>query len=167
MLTINSNKTNCLITTNLKLPDYVPNIQLNNSILSVKSELKYSGVIVDNKLKFGSHITHKCREVSKYIDVLPVLSMYLPTSSLISLYYSLVYPYFSYCNSVLNSTYICHLKPLIILQKRAIRVLYRAEYDAHTENLFYSRKILNSAVASSRNLAEPGKNVFKVTRYTF
>ena len=97
-LTINSNKTNCLITTNLKLPDYIPNILLNNTILSIKSELKYLGVIVDNKLKFGSHITYICKKVSKSIGVLRVLSRYLPTSSLISLYYSLVYPYFSYCN---------------------------------------------------------------------
>ena len=35
-LTINSNKTNCPITTNSRLPDYIPNILLNNIILSVK-----------------------------------------------------------------------------------------------------------------------------------
>ena len=73
-LTINFIKTNCLITTNLKLPDYIPNTPLNNTILSVKSELKYLSVIVDNKLKFGSHITHVCRKVSKSIDLLRVLS---------------------------------------------------------------------------------------------
>ena len=51
-------------------------------------------------------------------------------------------PYLSYCNLAWGSTYISHLKPLILLQKKAIRVLFRADHDAHAENLFCISKIL-------------------------
>ena len=53
----------------------------------------------------------------------------------LSLYYTLIYPYLSYCNIVWSSTYNTHLNRIFILQKSAIHALSKSEYHAHTAPL--------------------------------
>ena len=58
------------------------------------------------------------------------------------LYYSLIYPYFHYCNVFWASTYKTNLPRLVILQKRIIRVLNKSYFNAHTEPIFKDLGIL-------------------------
>ena len=58
------------------------------------------------------------------------------------LYHSLVYSRITYCIVVWGSTYSCHLQPLVLIQKKCIRVINRAHYLAHTNNLFLESSIL-------------------------
>ena len=62
----------------------------------------------------------------------------------LSLYYTLIYPYLSYCNIVWSSTYNTHLNRIFILQKSAIHALSKSKYHAHTAPLFVKPKILNT-----------------------
>ena len=66
----------------------------------------------------------------------------LPQSIKLNLYYSLVYPYLSYCNLIWALTYPSRLKGLIILQKRAVRVIAGASRREHSAPLFSKFKIL-------------------------
>src|SRR6218665_3751176 len=59
-----------------------------------------------------------------------------------NLYYSLVHPYLIYCNIVWASNYQTRLRRLVILQKRAIRVVAGASYNAHTKQIFKDFSIL-------------------------
>ena len=61
----------------------------------------------------------------------------------LSLYYTLIYTYLSYCYIVWSSTYNTHLDRIFILQKSAIHALSKSEYHAHTVPLFVKPKILN------------------------
>ena len=61
----------------------------------------------------------------------------------LSLYYTLIYPYLSYCYIVWSSTYNTHLNRIFILQKSAIHALSKSKYHAHTAPLFVKPKILN------------------------
>ena len=61
---------------------------------------------------------------------------------MISLYYSLIYPYFSYGVLVWGGTFESHINRLIILQKRALRIMNNTEFRSHTNELFYTNKIL-------------------------
>ena len=58
------------------------------------------------------------------------------------LYFCLVDPYFLYCLPVFGATYNTHLQPLILLQKRAIRLISNAAFLANTEPLFKMQKIM-------------------------
>ena len=63
--------------------------------------------------------------------------------SLRMLYYSLIYPYFYYCNIVWASTYKIHnLHHLVILQKRIIRIINKSHFNAHTDPIFKDLGIL-------------------------
>src|SRR5678816_3382868 len=74
--------------------------------------------------------------------VITRISAHLPNKTLLSLYYSLVYPYLSYGNLVWASNYKTKLKRLLTLQKRVVRVLARAPFNSHTSALFQDLGIM-------------------------
>ena len=119
-----------------------PHITLNNQIIDSRSNGNFLGVVLDDKIKFNLHINSVCSKISKQIGILYRIKNYLPIPCLIQLYYSYIFPYLNYCNLVWGNTYESHLNPLIILQKRAIRVITKSEYLAHTNDLFSRNRIL-------------------------
>jgi len=81
--------------------------------------------------------------VSKAIGIIYKSSFCLDNSSLLILYFSLIYPYLFYWVSIWASTYPSNLRRLITLQKGVIRIMLRSAFDAHTDPLFKNLKILN------------------------
>ena len=61
---------------------------------------------------------------------------------LIQLYYSLIYPFLTYSLITWGNTYQTTLLPLIILQKKAVRIMTFSEYKSHSSPLFQKLKIL-------------------------
>ena len=56
-LSLNYNKTHYMMITKQKIPlDFDMNISINNHIISKVDNLKYLGVVLDNKLTWNSHI---------------------------------------------------------------------------------------------------------------
>ena len=72
----------------------------------------------------------------KSIEIIRKSHFYLSTKSLRTLYFSLVYPYFFYCNLVWASTYKSSLVRLEILQKRVVRTIAKTDLYAHTDPIF-------------------------------
>ena len=63
-------------------------------------------------------------------------------SVMIKLYYAFIYPYFVYGILVWGNSCNIHLNPLVLLQKKIIRIVTASSYLSHTKPLFYSTKIL-------------------------
>ena len=141
-LTINTDKTYYLIVTNLKLNHDLPGLTIGLDQIQSKSSEKFLGVVVDEGLKFDSHLSMLCGKVSRSVGVLSRLRPYLPLNTMISLYYTFIYPYLIYCNLIWGNTFETHLKPLQILQKKALRYINNAPYNSHTNELFYNNRIL-------------------------
>ena len=141
-LTINTDKTFYMIFTNRKLDPNIPPINIASIPIHRKTNEKFLGVVVDEGLRFGDHTNMLCAKVSRSVGVLYRLRDYLPLKTLLSLYYSFIYPYFIYCNLIWGPTFQIHLKPLEILQKRAIRIINRAPYNSHTNILFIRNNML-------------------------
>ena len=79
-----------------------------------------------------------------------------------SLYYTLAYPYFTYCNVVWGNTFKTYMSPLIILQKRIIRILSgNVSRLAHTEPLFQKQEILKFNVLHQYQIAQFMYNFIK------
>ena len=104
---------------------------------------KYLGVIIDNKLKWTSHILYIKNKISKTIGLFYKMRQYLERKALINLYYSLVFPYLIYCNEVWGNASAVHLEPIIKIQKRAIRTITFSSYLSPSEPIFQSLNILN------------------------
>lgn len=53
-----------------------------------------------------------------------------------ALYCALILPYFSNCVEIWGNTYITNIKPLYILQKRAVRIINKVEAREHKNKLY-------------------------------
>ena len=96
---------------------------INGSKLDQVKETIFLGVILGENLNWKSEISHVANKVSKSLGIIRKSNFYLSTNSLRTLYFSLVYPYFLYCNLVWASTYKSNLVHLEILQKRVVRTI--------------------------------------------
>ena len=55
---------------------------------------------------------------------------------------SLIYPYINYCNVVWGSAYKFHIKPLIVLHRKAVRLITNANLRDTSAPIFYKLKLL-------------------------
>ena len=83
-----------------------------------------------------------CGKISKNIGVIYSIRSFVPKCVLRTLYFGLIHPYYQYCLPIFAATYNNHLEPLILLQKKAIRIISGARYLDHTEPLYAENKIL-------------------------
>ncbi len=63
-------------------------------------ETKTLGVIIDDQLKWNSHIDNLATKVSKAIGKIRRMKAFVPQSTSISVYNAIVKPHFDYCSLV-------------------------------------------------------------------
>src|SRR5688572_17787969 len=117
-------------------------ITIDNQSITRVSSSKFLGVHIDEQLTWKEHITDISKKISKNIGIISRVRHLLPRYILVNLYYSLIYPYISYCNLTWASTYRTRLTMLTTLQKRVIRIICNVPYRASTKLLFLDMKIL-------------------------
>ena len=140
-LSLNIEKTSYMRTTNKTLGNY-SQICINNSPINIVETAPFLGIKFDCNLKFISHINYIADKISKSVGIIYRLSSFVPKTCLLKLYYSLVYPYLTYCILIWGSTYSSHLQPLVILQKKIVRVIHCKDYNSHTDPLFKESNLL-------------------------
>ena len=129
-----------MVFTNSPRTDNV-SITVNDHTITEITETKFLGVILDNKLCWDAHIKHISNKMSKSVAILKILKHTFPSSALKTIYHSLIYPYFNYCNLIWGSAANSHLETLMLIQKKCIRIISKAGYYDHTEPLFNEQKI--------------------------
>jgi len=83
------------------------------------------------------------KKVSRGIGVLSKIRYYVNRNKLLhQLYYSLIYLFLTYDLSIWGNTYNSTLKPLVIVQKRVIRIITFLKPDEHSEPLFKELEIV-------------------------
>ena len=135
-------KINSMLFTN-KREGRILNIKAHNTILEQKSECKFLGIIIDDDISWKAHINYISFKISKTIALLRYLRYTFPKHILKTLYMTLIYPYFNYCNIIWGAADPTAIEPLKLLQKKVIRIISRAKYLDNTEPLFISIKLLN------------------------
>ena len=98
-------------------------IKLNTANLSYSKTVEYLGVILDETLNVKQHIQMKSEIFFKNIGILHRISTCYPKNMLIKLYYALVYPYLTSSNTILGAASETTFKKILILKKRAARVI--------------------------------------------
>lgn len=96
ILSLNLEKTKMMVFTN-KRENFVPDVRINNTVISVVDRIDLLGVIIDNKLSFVEHCTHILKKISRTIGVMRRVSYFVPVRILRQIYFSLLYPYLTYC----------------------------------------------------------------------
>ena len=124
-LSLNLNKTNYVLFCSHRkpIPEVKGTVFMDNKPLPQVTSVKFLGVYVDQFLTWKVHIENISKKVAKSVGILARTAHLLPTRIRLSLYYSLVHPYLSYCNVVWASNYPSRLVRLTSLQKRAARII--------------------------------------------
>ena len=93
---------------------------------------------IDSKLELHEHIQFMQNKLSSGLYAMNLLT----NSHLITLYYSLIYPHIDYGITLWGSTHSTYLQRLILMQKKAVRIISGATYNDHTDHLFPKMNIL-------------------------
>ena len=83
-----------------------------NSLVSLERKecAKHLGVLIDSKLSWTHHITYISTKISKSLIILARLRHFVPSSTLLNIYRSLVQPYLSYGIAVWGQANACSHK---------------------------------------------------------
>ena len=113
-------------------------LHIENKSIENVSKFNYLGIVLDDNLKWGEHVSHIGKKISKAIGAMTRLKHFLPPRILKIIYNSLILCHFNYGILVWGTK----TNYLFKLQKKAIRFLGGAGYNAHTEPLFRELTIL-------------------------
>jgi len=157
-LSLHPDKTKFMIVSSTSIT-VVPNIVINYNTLDGEQDpakifkmnfinnsstpyAKFLGVLIDPKLSFKQHILHITKKVSSSLYFLRGAKHILNQKALKFLYYALFHSHLIYACQLWSCSFESLLKPIVIKQKIAIRLLSNAKYNSHTEPLFKALNIL-------------------------
>ena len=140
-LSLNIGKTHFMIFTRKKRIKEIE-IQIDGKNIEKVNSTKFLGVIIDHKLKWSEHVKYIAGKISRSCGVLNRARRCLNRSAMLTLYYSFVYPYITYCNHVWGSTYPSNTDKLLKLQKRALRIMFKLKRRESTAPLYPKLNIL-------------------------
>ena len=142
-LSLNLSKTHSIIfSTNPAQRDRVLSLSLNGTSIGTVKSTTFLGVKIDNALTWSEHIAHVASKVSKSVGIIKKASHVLNRESLLTLYRSLIMPYLQYCNLIWGNAAKSHLQRLLLLQKRALRIVNGLGPRDHTAPCFVQDGLL-------------------------
>ena len=137
-LSLNVKKTKYMVFCTKKPSVILNDIVLNCEIKEKVEHFKFLGVHIDSKLKWSYHIQFIRKKMSKGIGILYRAKDYLKYDTLLTLYYSFIYPYIVYCIEVKGN-----LVSLLKLQKRVLRIIKSVPTKTDSAPLFRELGILS------------------------
>ena len=103
--------------------------------------VKFLGLLIDSALTWKNQIDFICTKISKSIGLIAKLRHFVPQQTLITLYWSLIYPHLSYGTSAWGQASKSLLNKLLVLQKRALRFIFFKGYRESAISLFVKSNI--------------------------
>jgi exonuclease III len=123
-LKLNISKTKCMIISRIKLNINV-SVKIDAEEIERVREMKYLGVIIDDKLKFNAHIDNVIKKIAKKFGILCRLKNFLTINSKIQLYKSIISPHLDFCSSILFLANETQMSRLQRLQNKVMRLILR------------------------------------------
>ena len=77
-------------------------LSINNSLLNRVTTIRYLGILLDEHFTWSKHITHIQNLIAKNIGIISRICPFITTKIALLLYFSLIYPYLTYCISCLS-----------------------------------------------------------------
>ena len=148
-LTLNISKSSFVIFhPKQKKANYKPKICLFDNekneyaTLESKEYIKYLGILIDKNLTWKHHIDTVSLKISKSVGLLAKLRHFVPQQILLKIYQSLIYPYIIYGLAAWGQAAKTHLNKILLLQKRALRIINFSDRCDHAIPLFIDANIL-------------------------
>lgn len=104
--------------------------------LKGQDSFKYLGLYMDKHLNFQKHIEHIRRKIRSMIGILYKIRCYTPKNILMMIYNAHIQSHLSYLALIYTNASDSLLKPLQVLQNRALKIIYRLPPTFHTDELY-------------------------------
>ena len=117
-------------------------IKIKGCVLDEVDNYKLVGITIDRKLSWTKHIEGLCNSLNYIIYLLNRVKNYTPFKTRLLIYNSLFQSKLSFGMPIWSGLYKGQLKQLEILQKKAVRAVYKVDSLHHTEPLFQRGHIL-------------------------
>ena len=143
-LSLNAKKTKYMIFHFKQLKkNKIPKLSLsiNNKEIEQCSQFNFLGINIDETLSWRPHAHVVGNKISRAVGVIKRLRNILPKQVLVTLYNSLILPHIYYGTLVWGH----NVMRIPQLQKKVVRLISGAKYNAHTPNLFRDLRILKSS----------------------
>ena len=141
-LSLNIEKTNFMLFTPKGFSRDMDYISIDGYRIEEVRQTKFLGVILDNKLNWHAHCDYICSKMSKGIGIIIKARKVFNEATLLSLYNSLILPYVSYCIHVWGRAYDTHLKHVLVLQNKAVRVIAGVPPRTNVDHFYLELDIL-------------------------
>ena len=109
--------------------DNLPVIHYNNEHLEWVTTFRYLGVLLDQNLNFIQHVREKITKLSKIHGIFYSINNFLPQSTLLKIFYSLVYPVLTQDVIIwggIAKSNTCNIK---ILVNKILRIILRVKFN--------------------------------------
>lgn len=136
-LTFNVSKTNVLT-----FKCNFDGVALGSDTVASSRSSKFLGMHIDNALKFESHLTYLSKKVSSACYAIRVISNKLDLKTTKSAYFALIESQLRYGICFWGSCSLSLFNMLFVLQKRAIRYVFKIGFRDSCRPLFLRHKIL-------------------------
>jgi hypothetical protein len=104
--------------------------------------IKFLGVFIDSQLNFKYHIEYLRKKISRSLFLINRVKHILCEKSLVTLFHSFINSHLLYCLPAWSCGLESSIKPLVVLQKKAIRIIHKSAYNSHTPPLFRKINVL-------------------------
>ena len=98
-------------------------VRIDNTPIERKTEARFLGVIVDEKLSWSSHIKAIKTKMSRFIGVMYKIKRQLPIKARLQIYQSFVQSHLNFCSLVWGFATKSHIASLFATQKQGIRAV--------------------------------------------
>ena len=140
-LSLNAAKTKFMLFHNYQKlinEDDIPHLTINDTVIERVTEFNFLGLTINEFMNWNSHSSKISNKISRTLGVMNRLKRYLPFSALKLMYSSLILSHLQFAITSWGFEW----ERLSKLQKRAIRIMTNSKYNAHTDPLFKSLKLL-------------------------
>ena len=135
-LSLSIEKTNYMIFSNKGIDKSDIFIKIYQKLINQVMITKSFGVMIDNNLQWKEHINCVNMNILKCIAIMHNLRDIFTVNTMKLIYNSLIFPYIDYCLEAWGRTYPSNVNPVYVMQKKAMRIIFNAHYNEHTNNYF-------------------------------
>jgi hypothetical protein len=137
-LALNNKKTKYMMFTVHRRPKPEIILQIENKNLDMVEQFNFLGIELDDKITWSSHINKISLKITRALGIINKLKLILPQRIMMILYNTLIVPHLNYGLLVWGT----QTSRILVLQKKAVRMLSLSKYNSHTSPIFKMLEIL-------------------------
>lgn len=142
-LSLNVSKTHYMLFSNKKLKPSDQSLYMGKEKIEKKNHVKFLGLYIDDNLNWSEQINSCKLKLSSALYILNKIKHHVNIDCLKTVYYSLVYSQLTYGIILWGAAYDVHINKLVIMQKKIVRCMAKANYREHSQPLFQELNLLN------------------------